>query len=341
MKGVSPLMENMKKNRKFALILSTAVLLTAGTAAIAANTMAKTPSVEAAGVTYSITFDKDHLIDPAGGFFTTSGSYHIWVNSSGYVAGTTNFGSFTSGGKFANAGDAPLYGIKSVTANIASGSMLAYFGYSGEATNIAINPANFVANTDSTVAIEGDPNFFNFAFTSDTVVNSISLTYTCNYIVDPTLETNDALDMSSEAEKFQPFAKATSWVISTSKVSTDSTRSHHAYFPSTFTESADDWPSFLLQLKTPIAIDATGHFSLDVFSGENTHGWMSIKTYDASWNQFGGECDESGDMTIGSWSTVTFSGFTAGTVAFVRIAFFANASKTVDFYLDNLRWVAA
>jgi hypothetical protein len=328
-----------KTNRKSILIFSMAALLAVGAAAVAAGASIKMPSVEATDTTYTFTMDKDHTISGDAIAVGTSG-YNVSVSPYKYTAGTTGFGSFTSGGYLVS--NTPLYGIKSVTATLASGSMEASFSNQGAnwERRTAINPAKFVIGTPSTVAIEGNPNYFYFDFASDTVVTSISITYTCNAIAEPVRETNDLLDFSSDAEKLSK-AQTLSWAVSTTRVSTGSTRSHHIFASAV----ATGWPQILVSLKTPVAITTTGHFRLDGYADTGSKAWVGMVVYDSSWNLLGttAAASMSTDFSVGSWSTSTMyqTPEAAGTAAFIRFSFnLDDSTSPLSVYLDNLQWVA-
>jgi len=325
-----------KTNRKSILIFSMAALLAVGAAAVAAGASIKMPSVEATDTTYTFTMDKDHVISE-NLVKIGSTNYTVWLNNSNYTAGTTTFGTVTSGGTISSA--TPLYGIKSITANLASGSMRANF--SNEPANnwerrICINPANFVAGTASTVAIEGKPDVFELEFTSDTVITSISIDYTCNAIAEPTQESNDLLDLSREIDALAKSGDL-SWAVSTTMVATDSVRSHHIFAPANTT--LKNWYNIMIQLKTPVAVTTTGHFSVTAYADTGSKPWLSFKTYDSSWAQIGGEVG--GDYSVGSWTTFNLTPTAAGTVAILRVAFnTADSTSQLSVYIDNVQWVA-
>jgi hypothetical protein len=333
-------MDNSKFSKRSLLVLSMAALLAVGGVAAVAGGLAKAPAVEASDTTYTFTMDKDHLL-ASNVVKIGSTDYKVWLSNDKYTAGTTTFGTILSGGYLVSCN--PLYGIKSITANLASGSMRANFS-NEQANNWArrtcINQANFVAGTSSSVAIEGAPDYFYLEFTSDTVVNSISIKYTCNAIAEPTQETNDLLDFGKEAEGLTN-AGDLSWAVSTSMVATGSVRSHHIFAPASTTDK--NWRNIMIQLATPVAVTTTGHFSVTAYADTGSKPWLSFKTYNSSnssWVQFGTELG--GDYSVGSWTTFNLTPTAAGTVALLRIAFnTADSTSPLSVYIDNVQWVAA
>src|SRR5574344_2859276 len=251
-----------KTNRKSILIFSMAALLAVGAAAVAAGASIKMPSVEAADTTYTFTMDKDHTIS-SNVVKIADTTYTSWLDNSKYTAGTTNFGTVTSGGYIVSCN--PLYGIKSITADLASGSMRANFSHGVSANwerQISINQANFVAGASSTVAGGGDPDVFYLEFLSDTGINSISLTYTCLGIEEPTQESGDLLDLGKEVEGLSK-ASDLSWSMS-STTKNGGSRSCHIFGKNY--GSGSGWPSLLISVKTPFAVTTAGHLEVDAYS---------------------------------------------------------------------------
>lgn len=330
-------MDNSKFSKRSLLVLSMAALLAVGGVAAAAGGLTKTPAVEASDTTYTFAMDGTHQIASDKTIAVGSTAYKVAVSYSdgAYTAGTGTFGSFTSGSNLFST--SKLYGIKSITANLASGSMQANFAYSSGIRQIAVNPVNFVAGTASTIDIEGAPDYFYFEFKAATVVTSISLTYTCNALADPVQESDDLLDLSAEAEGLSA-AGTLSWMTSTTKVSSG-TRAHHIVAPAITT----GWPSLLVRLNTPVVITATGHFVIDGWADTGVKAWVGLTCYGSNWSQIGSLM--STDVGTAAWATATTyqTPTAAGTAAFIRIGFNLDDTKTVPFsmYLDNLHFVAA
>jgi len=331
-------MENSKFSKRSILALSMAAFLAVGGIALAAaGAIKNSPKVEAEATTYTFTMDKNHLL-ASNLVKVGSTNYSIWLSNDKYTAGTTNFGTILSGGYLVSCN--PLYGIKSITADLASGSMRANF--SNEQSHnwdrrISINQANFVAGTSSTVAIEGAPDYFYLEFISNTVVNSISIDYTCNAIAEPTQESNDLLDMSKEIEGLSQSGDL-SWALSTTRVATGSVRSHHIFAPTNTDKKS--WYNIMVQLKTPVAVTTSGHFAVTAYADTGSKAWLSFKTLDTSWVQFGSELG--GDYSVGSWKTFNLTPTAAGTVAILRVAFnTADSTSPLSVYVDNVQWVDA
>jgi hypothetical protein len=320
------------------------LLALGGVTFAAAGAIKDVPNVQAADTTYTFTMDKDHLI-ASDAVKVGSTDYSISISNSKYTAGTTNFGTILNGGYLVS--DTPLYGIKSITAYLASGSMRANFSYKGITwdRSICINPANFPAGVSSSVAIEGAPDYFYLEFTSDTVVNSISISYTCNAIAEPVLDSTDILDLAHEAEGL---SKAEDLSVGVGSAYTNgSPRSLHLFQKTAITSGDDKWPTVLLSLKTPFAMTTAGHFTVDCY-GISGNPWVSMTFYDSSWAHIGGEKGNPGytelgfDFSNGAWSSATSgSPTTAGTVALIRLSVHeSNTGTLTNFYLDNLKWVA-
>jgi hypothetical protein len=332
-------MENSKFSKRSILALSMAAFLAVGGIALAAaGAIKNSPKVEAEATTYTFTMDKNHLL-ASNLVKVGSTNYNIWLSSDKYTAGTTNFGTILSGGYLVSCD--PLYGIKSITADLASGSMRANF--SNEQSHnwerrISINQANFVAGTSSTVAIEGAPDYFYLEFISDTVVNSISIDYTCNAIAEPTQETNDLLDFSKEAEGLRQ-AGDLSWAVSTSTISTGSVRSHHVFAPAS--SVLKGWPEIYIKLATPVDVTTSGHFAIDGYCGDGTKTWIGMWTYTASETQLSKTLIGGDFSGTGAWSTANLTPVAEGSVGVLRLSFNRDScTKPLDMYLDNLRWVA-
>jgi len=328
-------MENSKTKRKSVLIFSMAALLVLGVASVVANESIKMLSVKAEATTYTFTMDKDHLLTD-NVVKVGSTNYTVWLSNDKYTKGTDTFGTMGAGGYLVSCN--PLYGIKSITANLVSGSMRASFSHGVSANwerQICINPVNFVSGASSTVSIEGDPDVFYLEFPSETVINSISLTYTCSAITEPTQESNDLLDLCQEAEGLCS-AGTISEMVSTTKVSSGSVRSHHFVAPAITTGR----PSVLLRLKTPVAITKTGKFIVDGWADAGVKQWLGITCYDSDWKQLGSSM--STDVGDAAWSTVTtYQNPTEfGAVAFIRLGFNLDDTTTVPFsmYLDKLHF---
>jgi hypothetical protein len=226
--------------------------------------------LQADDVTYTFTMDKDHLL-ASNVVKVGSTDYTIWLSNDKYTAGTTNFGTILSGGYLVSCN--PLYGIKSITADLASGSMRANF--SNEQSHnwdrrICLNQNNFPAGSVSTVQVEGAPDYFYLEFLADTVVNSISLTYTCGAIAEPTQESGDYLDLGKEAEGLTS-ASDLSWETSTTYKSSG-VRSHRIVGKN----YGSGWYSLLIHLATPFAVTTTGHLEVDAYSVSGK-AWVSFQ----------------------------------------------------------------
>jgi hypothetical protein len=330
-------MENSKFSKRSLLVLSMAALLAVGGVAVAASSVKKAPSVDAGETTYTFTMDKDHLL-ASNVVKIGSTDYTMWLSNDKYTAGTTNFGTILSGGYLVSCN--PLYGIKSITADLASGSMRANF--SNEQANnwarrICINPVNFVAGVASTVAIEGAPDYFYFEFLSDTIVTSISIDYTCNAIAEPTQESGDYLDLGKEAEGLSS-ASDLSWMTSTTYKNGGS-RAHRIVGKN----YGSWWYSLLIQVATPFAVTTTGHLEVDAYAISGK-AWVSFKLYsivDSKWVQFDSVehgCDF--NSTGFSHQSAYEHPSAAGTVSLVRISVDEkNSTAPIDIVLDNLTWV--
>jgi hypothetical protein len=323
-------MEKSKKTQKSILILSmAAVLVVAGLAAGTARSTATNLNADA--TTYTFTMDKDHLL-ASNVVKVGSTDYTIWLSNDKYTAGTTNFGTVLSGGYLVSCN--PLYGIKSITANLASGSMRANF--SNEQSHnwdrrICVNQTNFTAGTASTVAIEGAPDYFYLEFLADTVITSISIDYTCNAIAEPTQESGDYLDLGKEAEGLSS-ASDLSWMTSTTYKYSGS-RAHRIVGKN----YGSGWYSLLIQLATPFAVTTTGHLEVDAYALSGK-AWVSFKLYNSSCTQFDSVehgCDF--NSTGFSHQSAYTSPSAAGTVSFIRISVDEpDSTAPIDIVLDNL-----
>jgi len=330
-------MDNSKFPKRSLLVLSMAALLAVGGVAAVAGGLAKAPAVEASDTTYTFTMDKDHLL-ASNVVKIGSTDYKVWLSNDKYTAGTTTFGTILSGGYLVSCD--PLYGIKSITANLASGSMRANFS-NEQANNWArrtcINQANFVAGGSSEVAIEGAPDYFYLEFTSDTVVNSISIKYTCNAIAEPTQETNDLLDFGKEAEGLSS-AGDLSWAVST--VYKNGGSRAHKIFGKNYGEG-QGYHSVLIQVATPFAVTTTGHLEVDAYALTACKAWVSFKLYNSSWVQF--DTVEHGcdfNSTGFSHQSAYNHPSAAGTVSFIRISVNeGDSTAPINVVLDNLTWV--
>lgn len=333
-------MENSKTKGKSVLIFSMAALLVLGVASVVANESIKMLSVKAEATTYTFTMDKDHLLTD-NVVKVGSTNYTVWLSNDKYTKGTDTFGTMGAGGYLVSCGR--LFGIKSITADLASGSMRANFA--NEVANnwsrqTSINQANFVAGVSSTVNIEGNPDVFYLEFPSATVINSISLTYTCQAIDEPTQESSDLLDLSKEIDGLSQSGDL-SWAVSTSKVATGSVRSHHIFAPANTADK--NWRNIMIQLKTPVVVTTTGHFAVTAYADAGSKPWLSFKTFktfNSSWAQFGTELG--GDYGVGSWTTFNLTPTEAGTVSILRVGFdTVDSTSPLSVYVDNVQWINA
>ena len=330
----------MKSKIQFSLLTAFTICGALTTAAVFVGNAvsANPPKVgEAAEVTHTLLMNKDNTIKD--NWVNVDNSRQIWVSWDGYTAGTTNFGSIASGGSLRQAGDHPLYGMKSVTVSLTSGSLEAAFGYSGDSRETVINAAQFPAGSATTFSLEGDPCCFTFRAKADTVIDYISITYSCSYIASPTQASSNVFDLGTDAESM---GRAGDLSFGPSTAHTNgSTRSFHIW--SSTTTHAETWPSIMIALKTPVAVTTSGSFEINGYFECGDHAWMSVKLYDTSWNQVPDSTSASefgGGYTTGQYATNWAKPNKACTIGFIRLTFveYAGNVKT-SMYLDNCFYV--
>jgi hypothetical protein len=346
----------MKSKIQFSLLTAFAICGALTTTAVFVGNAVSTnqPRVgQASEVTHTLTLDKSNNSFGSGGWAhldkgteAVEGN-RVWVcvENGAFTAGTDNFGTLPAGVQLAEAGDSPLYGMKSFTVKLVSGSIYAQFGLSGETAWTSINPLDMPAGTAKTFTLSGDPKFFTFKAKTDAVIDYISITYACSYEDAPTQESNDLLDLGVECEHLSSAIDLS--VEPSTSVTNGSSRSLHIWSGSDATR-AEAWPTVLIQLKTPVTITATGYFAVDGRFASCDNDWFSFKYYDSSWTSFKNpstskDIETGTNFAVGSWKTQTFQPGLAGTVAFIRIAIYEKASSSTitDLCIDNLRWVAA
>ena len=135
-------------------------------------------NVVAADTSYTLTINKGiSLTDGQGQVRTTQGAYLNFA-ASGYTYSSTNVGTLSTDGEIHNV--STINGIKSISVTLTSGSLSLYYGYYNGSSIVYHSEAKGTTTSSATYDLTGVlPTHFKVVANSATVINSISVTYSC------------------------------------------------------------------------------------------------------------------------------------------------------------------
>ena len=135
--------------------------------------------IVAADTSYTLTINKGiSLTDGVGQIRTTQGE-ELDFAASGYTYSSNNVGTLTTNGEIHNV--EKINGIKSISITLNSGSLSLYYGYYGSSSIIYHSEAKGTVTTSATYDLTSVlPTHFKVVANSETVINTISITYSCS-----------------------------------------------------------------------------------------------------------------------------------------------------------------